>query len=192
MTVLISGFLVVGILFSALNWSSIYFSWRDKRFHSPVPIFGAWFLGLGLAGFQATRPFWWLCFILDYGTFALILAMPAVLHEAWSTCRINRLHQFYALENGRETTISLFRHGHAIVQMKFDATYRDKVRGGPVAVSRPCKWHMADSIYELDGLGDERVLRLKPSAGQLVCEDAPALADDLYHDKLGGVIMLMR
>ena len=185
-------FLASGTYLSAINWCFLYWSSRYKKHYSPIPLIGAVLLGNGLAGFSITRPFAWLCIVLDYGTLALVLAFPSVLNEAWCLCRINRLHQFYTLENGRETRISLFRRGHALVQMKFDATYRDKTHGGPVALSRPCRWHLTDSIYELDVIYEKRVLRIRPVGQEFVCEDAPGAATAHDYDNLNGVRMVRR
>jgi hypothetical protein len=193
---LFAAFLAIGAYFSVINWLCINWSRRDKKHHSPIPLLGAWFLGMGLAGFTATRPFWWMCVLIDYGTFSLILALPYLLAEFWNTCSINRLHRFYSLEEGRETTIDLFRRGHALIRMKFDSNFKMQSarEPRPLSLGSPCIWHMSDSVYELDGFGygSERVLRIRPFEGRYICEDTLPSNINIWYEKLSNVRMIKR
>ena len=196
MTWFLCALLAIGAYFSVINWPCIYWSRRDKKHHSPIPFLGAWFLGMGLAGFPSTRPFWWICLLIDYGTFSLILALPHILSEFWNTCSLNRLHRFYSLEEGRETTFELFRRGHALIRMKFSPTFKTKLarEPRPLSLGSPCLWHMSDSVYELDGFGysSERVLRIRPFEGQYICEDTLPSTTNIWYEKLSDVRMVKR
>jgi hypothetical protein len=57
------------------------------------------------------RPFAWVTIFAEAGTIVVILAVPAVVREAWRTCRLNLLGE-YVGQNGRTTIrLRLFRRG---------------------------------------------------------------------------------
>jgi hypothetical protein len=81
------GLLTIGLLFSLMNWMTIYTSYREKRFCSAVPLIGAVFLIPGFLGLSTLRPFWWTAFIIDYGTLILIVSLPMLIRQFWFTRR---------------------------------------------------------------------------------------------------------
>jgi hypothetical protein len=186
---LCSAFLALGAYVSAVNWLCIYWSHRDKKYHSSVPLIGAFFLGLGFLGFSTTRPFWWTSIFIDYGTLIAILGLPYLLSQFWSTSRINRLHLFCSEEGGRKTTISLFKGGVGVVLVEFDPP----IKPDPTAeyltssISRPCAWRLSGSLYELNELGEGRVVRIKPLGAQFLCEDAPTSDPVTSYFRLDGL-----
>lgn len=58
--------LILGAALCIMNWLTLFFSWKEKRFISAVPVMGAALLGFGLLYFPATRPFAWVGIIVDY------------------------------------------------------------------------------------------------------------------------------
>ncbi len=109
-----------GGLMSLLNWGTVVVSWRTKRFVSAVPLVGAVPLGYGLALIPETRPFAWFALVADYGTLVLIIALPRIVYDAWSTSRINLSHCFTTNAKQRAITIKLFRRQVAVISAVFD------------------------------------------------------------------------
>src|SRR5262245_50700968 len=101
--------IVFGGLMCLLNWGTLVASLRSKRFVSAVPLVGALPLGAGLALLPASRPYAWLALVADYGTLVLIISLPRIAHEFWSTSRINLMHRFTTAGKDRSITIKLFR-----------------------------------------------------------------------------------
>jgi hypothetical protein len=184
-----SALLLLGAYISSINWLSIYWSNRDKKHHSSVPLLGAFFLGLGLAGFRATRPFWWTSIFIDYGTLVAILGLPYLLFQFWRTAGFNRLHQFRCQEEGRKTTVTLYKSGVGVVLVEFDPP----VRPNPTAdyrtssISRSCSWRRIDSSYELNELGEGRIIRITKRGEQLIVEDTPDSEPDSASYRLSGI-----
>jgi hypothetical protein len=182
-------FLMLGAYIATINWLCIYWSNRDKKHHSSVPFIGALFLGVGLAGFSATRSFWWTSIFLDYGTLIGILGLPYLLSQVWRTAGFNRLHRFCSQEGGRKTTVTLYKGGVGVVLVEFDppvkpdqtAEYRTS------SISRPCSWQRIGSSYELNEPGEGRKIRMTPSGDLLICEDSPASDPGAAYYKLDGV-----
>lgn len=80
--VLLIGF---GAYVTLLNWFSPFSRMITGRFSSPVPLFGAIFLGAGMAILPSTRIYAWLAIFIDFfGTFMLLIALPFLLWQAWS------------------------------------------------------------------------------------------------------------
>src|SRR5262245_16318242 len=109
MVVLAYALIAFGGLMSLLNWGTLVASLRTKRFVSAVPLVGALPLGAGLSLLPESRPYAWLALLADYGTLVLIIALPRIAHDLWSTSRINLMHQFTTHEKERRITIKLFR-----------------------------------------------------------------------------------
>ena len=98
-----------GGLMAVLNWWTMFWSYHTKRFHSIVPFVGAGLLGTGMFILPATRWYCWTALLLDFGTFALLLALPRIFHEAWETSHFNLLSEFTAQSGIKTARLSLFR-----------------------------------------------------------------------------------
>jgi len=107
-----------GGLISFANWWSIYWSYRTKRFHSAVPLFGAALLGVGMFVLPVTRPFCWMALILDYGTLALLLVSPRILREVWDTSRFNLVREYLGQAGTKTAKIRLFRRSVFTIRLE--------------------------------------------------------------------------
>lgn len=67
----------------------------------------------------ATRPYFWIALILDYGTFSLLLASPRLVQEFWSTSRFNLVSEYLGSGATREICLRLSRRGIFTIQLKF-------------------------------------------------------------------------
>ena len=83
----------LGLLLSAFNWATLFPS-RDDEKVSPAPLVGGILLAVGFLGFETTRPYWWIAFFIDFGTLALLLALPMLISEMWAHSDRNALHIF--------------------------------------------------------------------------------------------------
>lgn len=101
----------LGGLIAFLNWWSIYWSHRTKKFHSVIPLFGALLLGAGMFLLPATRRYCWTAVILDYGTLAFLFAVPRLVQELWSTGRFNLVSEYVARAARTTARLRLFRRG---------------------------------------------------------------------------------
>lgn len=110
--------MVLGGLLSFANWWSVYQSYRTKRFHSAIPLFGAAFLGLGMLIIPSTRPYAWSALILDYGTLAFLLASPKLAREAWDTSRFNLLVEYLGSAGIKTVRLRLFRRGIFTIRLQ--------------------------------------------------------------------------
>ncbi len=107
----------LGSIISLSNWATIYLSWETTKFVSSVPLFGALFLGLGLALFEKTRYYALLCPVADYGTLILIVSIPRLIKEEWETSNFN-LIQTLLIGKSEHTkyVLKLYRKGIFIIQ----------------------------------------------------------------------------
>jgi hypothetical protein len=103
--------MTLGGLVALLNWYTVYYTWRSGRFCSPIPLIGGFFLGGGMLLLPALRSCAWLALVLDYGTLAFLLAIPAMAREMWSTSRINLLEEYAAQVGKKSVQLRLFRKG---------------------------------------------------------------------------------
>lgn len=109
----------LGALIALANWWSLYRSTRTGRFHSPVPLVGAALLGAGLYLFPATRPYCWAALLLDYGTLALLAAVPRLAREFWSTSPFNLDREYLGEAGIRSACLRLFRGGAFTLRLTF-------------------------------------------------------------------------
>jgi hypothetical protein len=108
----------VGGLISFANWFSVIQSYRTKRFHSAVPLFGAVFLGAGMLASPATRAYALLAIIADYGTLALLLASPRLIREAWNTSNHNLVYEYLGQAGMKTVRLRLFRRGIFTIRLE--------------------------------------------------------------------------
>jgi hypothetical protein len=101
--------IVLGSLVCLANgWTAIQRR-RAGRLRSTVPLLGAVLLGAGLFFVPVARPFCWLALVLDYGTVELLLALPKVFGEFWSTSRCNLVAEYCGQAGGKTVCLRLFR-----------------------------------------------------------------------------------
>lgn len=70
--------LTIGVLFITLNWLTVY-AWLAKRKYSSwIPLIGGLFfaIGLGILPVAAIRSYWWIGFVIDWGS------LPALTYTA--------------------------------------------------------------------------------------------------------------
>src|ERR1700682_682609 len=101
--------IALGSTFTLFNWLMLYLTWRTGRFHSPIALLGGFPLALGLLWFPATRVFSSAPLILDWGSLTLLLALPCIVNELWSTNRFNLLEEYEGHRDGRTARLRLFR-----------------------------------------------------------------------------------
>jgi hypothetical protein len=145
--------LVLGGSIAAMNWYSIYVSYKSNRNVSPVPLLGAFFLVLGLLGFPQTRPLAWAGIVADYGTLALIRTLPMLVWDSWATSRFNLLHRFLSDANRRRDDIRLFKRGKFTIKTYYDPPVTSNEHGAfAVSQSRVGTWRPDGDSFCLGGV----------------------------------------
>ena len=151
----------LGGLISLLNWWTLYQSWRTKKFISAVPIVGALLLGLGLCYFDSTRPFAFLSIVVDYGTLMLVLVLPGMLKEFWSTSVFRLKKTIYGKHEGMVYELRMYKGGSFV--LKGDATTKPAETPGLVGFSIVGDWNEKEDAIVLRCADSDRVLELKAS-----------------------------
>lgn len=166
MVVVAYALIAFGGLMCLLNWGTAFASWRSKRFVSAVPLVGALLLGAGLVLLPETRPFAWLALIADYGTLVLIVALPWIAHEFWSTSRINLLHSFTTNAKERAVSINLFRRQIAVISAEFDPPIPCDDHDARVqSFGLVGKWSSTESGFSISGYASDRQLVISKQEG---------------------------
>ncbi len=120
MTILALLLIAFGGLIAVLNWWTIFWTYHTKRFHSVVPLVGAVLLGTGMFMLNATRWYCWTALLLDFGTLALLLALPRIFREAWETSRCNLLSEYIAQSEIETARLFLFRRRVFTIRLEVD------------------------------------------------------------------------
>lgn len=182
---------MLGAYIAVLNWYCIYASHKSKRNISPVPIFGALFLILGLLGFTQTRGYAWVGILADYGTLALVLAIPALALESWRTSRINLLHRFLSDSNGRRDDIRLFKRGRFTSKTEYDPPIPCNKHGAlAVSLGRAGAWTDDGDGFCLMGYGEDRIMRIKQKDGMFISQEVNyPESNEFKHDRMGGLTL---
>ncbi len=143
---------MLGGYIAAMNWYSICASHRSHRNVSPVPLFGALLLVLGLLGFEQTKPYAWVGVLADYGTLALFIALPMLAWESWTTSRFNLLHRFLSDAGGRRDDIRLFKRGRFTIKTEYDPPVPCNEHGAlAVSQGRVGTWRRDGDSFCLEG-----------------------------------------
>ncbi len=103
--------LAMGAVLSLLNWAALLSTLRTGRFCSPVPLFGAACLAAGALLLPVLRPYAWAAVLLDFGTLALLLAVPRLAQMVWETSRFNLLEEYVGRRDVTTVHLRLFRRG---------------------------------------------------------------------------------
>jgi hypothetical protein len=143
-----------GLLFLA-NWICFIQSYRTKRFHSSIPLFGAGMLGGGMLLLPVTRSFAWLAIPLDYGTLAFVIASPRMVREMWSTSRLNLVHEYSGGIENRSARLRFFRRG--VFTMRFTIE-RPVGQSGLVRTGTGGTWSFENEKLKLQTHGRESAI----------------------------------
>jgi hypothetical protein len=96
------GFIVV------VNWWTLIQNLRGKQYRSPIPFFGAAFLGAGMFILPPTRPYFWSALVLDYGTLMVLLGLiPAM----WSESYFALVGEYLGETATKRVCLRLYRRG---------------------------------------------------------------------------------
>ena len=151
----------LGALIALSNWYGIYTSHRTGRHVPPAPLLGGLLLVLGLIGFPETRPYAWLGIVADYGTVALVFAVPVLIWDAWSTSSVNLVHRLVSHSAGRHDDIRLFKRGKFTIRTEHDPPVPCNEYDA-LAVSRGFVgvWREESRGFVLEGYEGDRILRI--------------------------------
>lgn len=189
--ILATGSLVIGVCFAVLNWYSIYASRKSNKNVSPIPLFGALFLVLGLLGFQETKPYAWAGILADYGTLNLIFAIRLLACELWMTSRINLMHRFLSNAQGRRDDIRLFKRGKFIIKTEYNPPVACNGHGALiVSQSRTGTWSEDGDSYYFKGYKDDRMTKITKQGDEFITEEEHyPNSNEFQHDRMGGLTL---
>jgi hypothetical protein len=111
-------FMGMGLFFVIINGLSLFQTWYTGKFTSSIPLFGAFFLGMGMLLHPMMRPYAWIAVLVDCGTLMFLFALPRIIKEAWRTSGFNLLEEYTGREGGRTVTLRLFRKGEFVMSQK--------------------------------------------------------------------------
>ena len=161
--------LAFGGYIAGMNWYSIYASHKAGRNVSSIPLVGAWFIVLGLCGFQQTKPYAWAGILVDYGTLTLMLAIPSLARESWTISRIKLLHRFLSVSNGRRDDIRLFKRGKFTIKTEYNPPVPCNTHGAlAVSQGRTGTWTTDRNAFCLSGYGEDRTMKILPKDGLFI------------------------
>jgi hypothetical protein len=154
--------LLCGGYVSLGNWWMLYAWKKSGKSGSTVPIVGGLLLFLGLCGFDATRPYAWFGFCVDFGTFVFLYSLPFLIREAWRSSRFNLLHRFESNDGVLRVSVRLFRGSRAWIEYEYrqpvpcDEYVELAGGGGLVGV-----WRENGAGFLLDKYAGARTLRIR-------------------------------
>jgi hypothetical protein len=191
MVIVAFALIAFGGLMCLLNWGALVASWRSKRFVSAVPLVGALPLGAGLLLLPETRPFAWLALIADYGTLILIIALPWIAYEFWSTSRINLLHSFTTNAKEHAVAIKLFRRQIAVISAEFDPPIPCDDHDARIqSFGLVGKWSLTESGFSISGYALDRQLLVSKQDGAYATIELNYPSDKKYkYDCLDGLVV---
>jgi len=170
----IIGLVAIGLggFVCVFNWLTIYLSRKQNRFVSAVPLVGAALLVFGLRQFAATSPFAWVGIVVDYGTLALVLALPKLVGELWSTSRINLVRSFVCRSSGRIVRIKLFKRGIFTIRGTYNPPIPCNPRGFLIdSFGFVGSWRQDGTDFILEDYADDRILRLRPDGDRFLSQE---------------------
>jgi hypothetical protein len=160
MKILATSLIVFGGLFCLMNWLMLYQSYRTKKFHSAIPLFGAFMLGFGMSLIPATRRFAWAAIPLDYGTLVLLFALPKLLCEGWKICRFNLLKEYSGNYGNKEVRLRFFRNDIFVIKLQIQ---RPEGKTGITGLGKTGKWFEENSLLKLDANNEQAIFELSKS-----------------------------
>ena len=188
-TGLCQAYVVLGELLSVLSWATFFVSLLGKRFVSAVPLFGALLLAGGLILIPETRRFAWLAVVADFGTFALMIALPRLVYEFWSTSRVNLLHCFTIAESERIISFKLFRRHIAVISARFTPPMLSNDNGAHVvSFGMSGRWVATENGFSIDGYRLDRRLLISRENDNYITVEFNYPGDEKYkYDFLDGL-----
>jgi hypothetical protein len=160
MQILATALIVFGGLLCLMNWMTLYQSHRTKKFHSAIPLFGAFLLGSGMFLIPATRHLAWIAIPLDYGTLILLFTLPQLLHGAWTTCRFNLLKEYLGSCGNKKVRLRFFRNEIFVIKLLIQ---RPKGETGITGLGRIGKWCEENSRLKLEANNEQAIFELSKS-----------------------------
>jgi hypothetical protein len=105
--------IVLGALLAAANWYSPFSKSLTGKHSSMIPPIGGLFIGIGV--FSLTGSIGWalLALLSDLGMIVLIVFLPCLISDIWSTAKINEIGDYIAFRNGHKTTLKLYKNSTA-------------------------------------------------------------------------------
>jgi hypothetical protein len=144
--------MTLGGLIAAMNWLSIFQSWRTGRFHSAIPLIGGLFLCVGMLLLPSTRPYAWAALPLDYGTIITVFALPYLVYMFWSVSRFNLLEEYTGQLGIQTVHLRLFRRSIFTIEQHFHREY------GMTSVETTGEWEREQGRLLLRRGGQSAVL----------------------------------
>lgn len=137
------------------------------------------------------RAFAWLALIADYGTFILIVGLPWIANEFWSTSRINLLHSFATKTKERLVAIKLFRRQIAVISAEFDPSIPCDEHDARIrSFGLVGKWSPTESGFEICGYASDRQLLISKQDGDFATIELNYPSDKKYkYDCLDGLVV---
>jgi hypothetical protein len=160
MQILAAILIVLGSLLCFMNWMALYQSYRTKKFHSAVPLFGALMLGFGMSLIHTTRHFAWVAIPLDYGTLIFLFALPKLLYEAWEVCGFNLLKEYSGNNGNKKAKLRFFRNNIFVIRLQIQ---RPEGEAGITGLGKTGKWCEENSRLKLDANNEQAVFVLSKS-----------------------------
>ncbi len=178
---LLSAYVIVG------NWVFVYLSYRRKKYHSPIPLFGAVFFGLGICAI-GLKQYWWLGVAIDYGTFILIYSLPTLFNEYYKTSKHNLVRRFYADKNNNRYELSLYKRGIFIVDLLlvYDSLASNPL---PSRMSLEGKWAEKEGVFIFGNYDGSREFEMRQCGDKfIVTESNYPQEKPVPYDNLDGLI----
>jgi hypothetical protein len=144
--------MTLGGLIAAMNWLTIFQSWRTGRFCSAIPLIGGLFLGVGMLLLPSTRPYAWAAAPLDYGTVITVLSLPYIVYMFWSVSRFNLLEEYTGQLGIQTVHLRLFRRRIFTIEQHFHREY------GMTSVGTTGEWEREQGRLLLRRGGQSAVL----------------------------------
>jgi hypothetical protein len=183
--------IALGGFISFVNWMTLYQSWKTKKFVSSIPLFGAIFLGAGLACFQKTRNYAFLSLVADYGTLVFIISAPKLLSQFWQTSSSNLFQAFDGQSQSFKYKLNLYNNETFVIDAKAQYSQPANEYGARIEQFGLCgKWENNEGIIYLTKYDNNRVLKLiKTDDNKYIAEEINYPQDRKYkYDLMNGIM----
>lgn len=183
----------LGGYISFVNWLSLYQSWKTRKFVSSVPIVGALLLGFGLAYFEKTRYYAFLCVIADYGTLVLIISTPSLIKQFWQISRFNLIQSFVGHAGHTKYELKLYKKGIFVIEAEVEPTQIANEHGAMISqFGFQGKWEEKEGSIQLTEYDNDRVLNLTKTDNEYLAGETNYPEDRKYkYDLLHGIEFML-
>jgi hypothetical protein len=110
---------VAGGFLCVLNLVGLVGNIRGRKYSSAIPLIGGVILFAGLWQIPRVRSFAWAAFLLDWGTVCLVLSLPRLIHELWSTSRFRMVEQYTCQSDTFKATLQLYHGGVWVLRKNY-------------------------------------------------------------------------